>query len=175
MTAIVDYISEMVQKTSDKISDVIGAELFYSYGHILEINNSFSSCSNTEDFRKQKYPVILLLQDFAEKMGIDQTIETQVKLQILIIAESDKNYSAADRYAKVFKPVLYPIYETFIKILNKDGRLVTPYSGVPHEKIDRPLLADAFVETTKGKAKFFNDFLDAIEIRNLQITILKTY
>jgi hypothetical protein len=174
MITVVDYIGEIVQKTSEKVKNVISSDVFYQFGHITEINNTFSSYSKTEEFRKQKYPAILLLQDFAEKMSIDQTIETQVRLQLLIVAASTQTDRAAERYIKVFKPVLYLIYEQFIKMLNKDDRLNTPYSGVPHEKIDRPLVSGAWVETTNGKANLFNDHLDAIEIRNLQLIILKT-
>lgn len=175
MVAVVDYIGEVVKKTSEKVNNIIGSDVFYQFGHITEINNTLQSYSKTAEFREQKYPAIFLLQDFAEKMGIDAKTETQVKLQLLIVAGSDKNYRAADRYEKVFKPILYPIYDTFIKTLNKDGRhLDVPYDGISHEKIDRLLLSDALVETTKGRANLFNDHLDAIEIRNLQLTILKT-
>jgi hypothetical protein len=173
MIAVVDYIGEIVQKTSDRLSQVISSGVSYRFGTAIEFSSRLSGISGAMGFKEQNYPAIFLLQDFVEKMGVDADTETQVKLQLLIVAGSDQNYCAADRYERVFKPVLYPIYETFIKILNKDSRLNIPYSGASHEKIDRPLMAGSLEETTKGKVDLFSEQLDAIEIRDLLITFLK--
>jgi len=173
MIAVVDFIGNVVKTASLLTQKEIGKEVFYQYGHIREINETLTSYSKTEEFRKQKYPAIFLLQDFAEKMGIDEQYETKVSLQLLIVSGSATEYRSADRYEKVFKPILYPIYSNFIKSLGQNPDLMKSYNGFPHEKIDRPLVSGALVETTKGVANLFNDNLDAIEIRNLNLIILK--
>lgn len=174
MIAVVDYIGGIVAQTSEKVKPVIGSDVFYKFGHIREIANVLQLDSKTEEFRAQKYPAIFLLQDFAERKGTDMEVETEATLQLLIVAGSTKDDRSADRYRKVFKPILYPIYEAFITTLNSDTRLLTAYSGVPHEKVDRPLISGALSEPTTGSNKnLFNDHLDAVEVRKLNLKILK--
>lgn len=173
MIAVVDFIENMVKKTSEAVQATIGKEVFCQYGHIGEINNTLTSYSKTTEFSEKKYPAIFLLQDFPEDKGKDSEIELQTKLQLLIVAESNKDYRSKDRYVNVIKPILYPIYEEFFNQLNKSDMLLKSYNGFPHTQIDRPLVSDALVETTKGKANLFNDHLDAVEIRNLELTFLK--
>jgi hypothetical protein len=174
MTAIVDFIGSVVNKTSLSVQKGIGKPVFYFFGHTMEINNTLSSYSATDEFRNQKYPAIFLIMDFAEKRDTKPDVEVETMLQLLIVAESAKDDRAADRYEKVFKPVLYPIYETFIKKLQCDSRTWTPLSGlISHEKIDRPLISGLQVKVVNGTKNLFNDCLDAIEIANLQLTILK--
>jgi hypothetical protein len=174
MTAIVDFIGTVVDKTSLAVQQRIGKPVFYFFGHPMEINNTLSSCSATEAFRNQKYPAIFLIMDFAEKRNTHPDVEVETMLQLLIVAESTIDDRAADRYGKVFKPVLYPIYETFIKKLQNDSLVWSPLNGfIPHEKIDRPLISGLQVKVGNGIKNLFNDCLDAIEIANLQLKILK--
>jgi hypothetical protein len=174
MIAIVDFIGSIVGKTSVAVQQAIGKEVFYFFGHPIEINNTLTSYSATDTFRKQKYPALFLFMDFAEKRNRQQGIEVETTLQLLIVAESNKDDRACDRYAKVFKPVLYPIYEQFIKKLQNDSSVWCPLNGfIAHEKIDRPLISGMQIRTVNGMKNLFNDHLDAVEISNLQLTILK--
>jgi hypothetical protein len=174
MIAVVDFIGSIVGKTSVAVQKAIGKEVFYFFGHTIEINNTLSSYSKTPDFCEQKYPAIFLIMDFAEKRNAKQGIEVETTLQLLIVADSNKDDRAVIRYEKVFKPVLYPIYEKFIKTLQNDSSVWCPLNGfIPHEKIDRPLISGMQVRTTNGTKNLFNDHLDAIEVSNLQLTILK--
>jgi hypothetical protein len=175
MIVIVDFIKSIVSKTSLAVQKKDGKPVFYFFGHPIEISNILSSYSATEEFRKQKYPAICLMMDFAEKRNPKLVIEVEATLQLLIVAESNKDDRVADRYEKVFKPILYPIYETFIKQLQKDSNVWSPLNGfIPHEKIDRPLISGMQVKTINGIKNLFNDHLDAIEISNLHLTIFKT-
>jgi hypothetical protein len=174
MIAVVDFIRSVVNKTSLAVQKDIGKQVFYFFGHTQEINNTLSSYSNTEQFRKQKYPAISLIMDFVEKRNPRPGIEVETRIQLLIVDGSNKDDRAADRYEKVFKPILYPIYENFIKQLQNDSNVWTPLNGfIPHEKIDRPLISGLRVNTPTGDKNLFNDHLDAIEINKLQLTILK--
>jgi hypothetical protein len=173
MITVVDLFRHIVGKTSDKVKDVIKSDVFYQFGHIAEINNTLKSYSATAEFSKQKYPAIFLLQDFIEQKLENPAIETQVNLQLLIVAASDKSYRASERYEKVFKPVLYPVYETLIKVIKQDSRLINEYGNIPHNKIDRLLISGFQMKTQSGTANLFSDYLDAIEINNLKLTIKK--
>jgi hypothetical protein len=171
MIAVVDIIGDLVRATSAQVLKQHGFEVFYQYGHIREISQTLQSYSATDEFRSKKYPAVFLLQDFAERRGAKYG-EASVRLMLLIVAESSNAYRSPERYEKVIKPTLYPIYEELMRQIRKDVRLRVPYEGAPHDKIDRPFLSNALVEnTTKGEALLFNDHLDAIELRSLELSI----
>jgi hypothetical protein len=171
MIAVVDLFGDLVAKTSALCEKSIGTKVYYKFGHITEIDNTLVSYSATDEFRKQKYPCVMLLQDFLERKNTNTQLETEVNLQLLIVSESNKDWRSADRYTNVFKPVLYPIYETLIKVISKDGRLQNSYGPISHNKIDRPLI-NGFQIVVRGATKnLFNDCLDAIEINNLTLKI----
>jgi hypothetical protein len=176
ITTVVDFIGSMVAKTDVCLKKHTSLEVFYQYGHVNEIEAILRSYSETEDFRKQKYPAIFLLTDFLERKGGNPDYETEAMLQLLIVAASGKDYRTAERYEKVFKPVLYPIYEVFMKQLKNDSRVVTKqYGELPHTKIDRSLVSGFQLKTQGGKTgNLFSDHLDAIEVNNLNLVIKKT-
>jgi hypothetical protein len=179
MIAVVDLIGDIVAKTSNRIKQSSTNEIlqekgvFYQFGHIKEINNILVSFDKTTEYKKQKYPAILLLQDFIEKTVTKAPYVRQANLQLLIVAGSTSNNRTSQRYEKVFMPVLYPIYETFMKVLRNESRLYWEYGDIPHIKIDRPNIS-GFTIRQQGETKnLFSDFLDAIEINNLNINIKK--
>ncbi|MDR1155073.1 MAG: hypothetical protein LBL04_10190 [Bacteroidales bacterium] len=176
MINVVDVICEIVGKTSAVVEKSTGKKVFYQYGNIIELDGILQSYSNsTKEFREQKYPAIFLLTDFRERRNSHPDYETEAFLQLLIVEGSMKEYSTADRYGKVFKPVLHPIYEAFIKQLEKDSRIVKQKYGVlPHDFINRSLISGFELRTQSGKTKnLFSDYIDAVEINNLNLIILK--
>jgi hypothetical protein len=176
MINVVDVIGEVVGKTSTAIEKSAGKKVFYQYGHIIELDEILRSYSNsTKEFREQKYPAIFLLTDFLEKRDSRPDYETEAFLQLLIVAGSVKDYRTADRYREVFKPVLHPIYEAFIKQLEKDSRILKQkYGLIPHDFINRSLISGFQLRTQTGTTKnLFSDFIDAVEINNLNLIILK--
>jgi hypothetical protein len=179
MITVVDFFADTVRKTSDRVKTLITDEkiketgVFYQYGHIEEIKNVLNAMSQTAAQRTRKYPAILLLQDFVERKSYQMHIETEVNLQLLIVMGSDTNYPASARYDKVFKPVLYPVYDSLMKSLYRDSRLATEYGGIPHNKIDRPNISGFQIRIQGKTEQLFYDCLDAIEINNLNLKIKK--
>ncbi|MDR1347354.1 MAG: hypothetical protein LBJ63_02840 [Prevotellaceae bacterium] len=180
MMAIVDLVGDIVARASEAVKKVIADEtvretgIFYQYGHLNDINNILKSYSNTAEYRAQKYPAVFLLQDFVETCVQSMTVEKQVNLQLLIVASSNRDYRAAERYEKVFKPVLYPVYDCLIGTIKRDKRLMLPYGDIEHTKIDRLLISGFQIRTQTGQTgNLFADFLDAIEINNMKLIIKK--
>ncbi len=140
---------------------------FYKYGHRLEIVNSLLEKDKDKVYKYQKYPLIALRMDFDEVPGPlwDFT------LNIAIVMLTDKNYSSQQRYERVFKPILYPLYEAFLRQLKDVGHFYWEGESLiipPHTKTDR-----LFYGTTGAEgndAYLFNDPLDAIELTNLKIS-----
>jgi hypothetical protein len=180
MIPAVDLFADIVNKTSEKVKEIISDEkvkqtgVFYQYGHITEIKNVLNTLSQTTAQREKKYPAILLLQDFSERKSYQMNIEAELSLQLLVVMGSHKDYPIRIRYDRVFKPILYPVYDCLIKVLNRDSRLATDYGGVPHNKIDRPNISGFQIRVQGKTEQLFYDCLDAIEINNLNLKIKKT-
>lgn len=141
---------------------------FYDYGHRQEIANKLTA-KDSEDapFKYQKYPLIALRLDTEEERDGKMI---HFNLNIAIIASTDPLYSSNERYDKVFKPVLYPIYSEFIRLLGEIGLFTWGNGQIepPHTKIDRLYWGTAGSEG--NESNIFNDSLDAIEILNLKLS-----
>ena len=177
MINVVDVIGRIVGKTSNAVEKRIGKRVFYQYGNIVELDEILQSYSNsTKEFREQKYPAIFLLTDFRERRNSNPDYETEAFLQLLIVESSVKDYRTADRYEKVFNTVLHPIYEAFIKQLGNDSQILKQkYGLIPHDFINRSLISGFTLRTQSGATRnLFSDFVDAVEINNLNLIILKT-
>ena len=139
---------------------------FYMYGHRLDIANRLLQKNNDKVFKEQKYPLIALLMDFPEHIANGMAI---YDFHIAILHLTDANYTIEDRYTKVFKPVLYPLYESFMVQLRKVGKYtwVGDIDKANHTKTDRPFWGTVY---DQGNSKYiFNDRLDALEITDLRI------
>ncbi len=144
---------------------------YYKYGHRLEIANELLEQDKDKVFKYQKYPLIALRLDTLEPPEGGLTTHS---LNIIIVTLTDKNYKTAERFEKVIKPVLAPLYDRFIIELADSGLFTwEPWQkGVPpHTVIVRPYWGTAGQEG--NAAHLFNDPLDCIEIRGLEINSKK--
>lgn len=139
---------------------------YYMYGHRLEIANRLLEKEQDKIFKYKKYPLIALRMDFPEDVydGL-----WHFDLNIVLLAFTDKNYNTEERYEKVFKPVLYPLYQAFLKQIKDSGLFM--WDGAqnvpPHTKVDRPFWG--IEEREKNSKYIFNDPLDGIELINLRL------
>lgn len=140
---------------------------FYDYGHRLEIAQKLLSKKEGKVFTYSKYPLIALRLDIPEEVSSGFIHYT---LNLGIYAFTNKNYTTQQRYEHVFKPILYPLYDSFFQKLYESGLFswdIKDLERPPHIKIDRPFWGTPSEE--KNEANIFNDPLDAIEIINLKI------
>jgi hypothetical protein len=113
--------------------------------------------------------LIVLRLDIIENV---RGIMVDYQLNLAILSHTDKNYTSEERMEKVFKPVLYPLYEKFLKALYNSGLFGWDRRTleVPsHTKIDRPYWGTQSA-TGNNLRNTFSDPLDAIEILNLRVT-----
>lgn len=149
--------------------DINGLYPFFKPGHRLEIATSLTEKDKDPVYKLQKYPLIALKYDTTEDNA--GSLLTAFDLNIAIITYTQENYSLEERKANVFKPVLYPLYESFLRNFKKVGlfywsshNLKTP----PHNKIDRPFYG---TESRESNVKLlFQDPIDAIELTNLKFS-----
>lgn len=141
----------------------------YHYGHPIEIINLFKQASHAESYKYDQFPAICLMQDFPEKFT-DSGFEREVELNVVIVTDTKREYEASERYSLIFTPLLYKIYDKFIDELAASTYIAG--SSFEHTKYDRLYWGKTGLYGNQGN--IFNDFIDAIELENLKLRILKT-
>ena len=139
---------------------------YYIFGRRLEISNRLTEKNLDRVYMFKKYPLVALRLNVPEERN--NGVITY-NLNIGIFAFTDKETNSEERIEKVFKPILYPMYERFKVALRKSGLFMWEgdQSEPPHTKIDIPFWG---LSGSEGNTKYiFSDPLDCIEIQNLQI------
>jgi len=175
---LVDIFKSLVEKVSAaQLGSLQSFEptitgVYFMHGHPLDIRKRLLEKNATNEERAKKYPLIALFQDFVEKN--DVTGITTVNLQLIMGYYSEKDYFIEDRYNKIIKPILYPIYDEFLtQIANNVLFTVSQPHQIAHKKIDRPHWGNAGTYGTDSY--IFGDVLDALEIRDLELKYEKGY
>lgn len=146
--------------------------VYFQFGHYIEILKILTQKDNSVNNKDSKYPLIWLVMDFPEKYGPSIAGYCALpKVDILIAMPTLPDISTAERITKNFTPRLYPIYEKLLDKIAVSGLFKEQSAReLVHEKIDRPYwgLQDVL---GNGDSNLFNDFIDAIQIRGLQLTV----
>lgn len=166
MNVIVDDIKAVVKRMNE--SEIFcdpKREIYYLYGTPRYIANKLLEKDDDRVHKYQKYPLVALFLGTAEDHE-DGVIKYSLRVGFY---EFSTNEDIDTRYDKVFKKVLYPIYESFLTELNDSGLFLWPGDLLQpdHIKVDRPFWG---TEGQQGnEAYIFNDPLDGLELHQLQI------
>ena len=170
---IFDEIVTSVRNDTDKpgVGVIQAASPYYMFGHPKEIINMLLKKDKHDVQKYNKYPLIALFQDFTEGIGEDQFVSSSVDdLNLVIVMNTSQDYTAKNRYDNTFRTVLYPLYDLLIKHIEQSGWFKDVGPGlVPHDKIDRLYWGRSGLYG--NEANIANDFIDAIEIQNLQLNM----
>jgi len=151
----VEYNNRYIQKAN-----------FY-YDNIVNVGLSLNAADRTATTRINKYPAVILLSSVRETHRVDGSV--LLKPQILIVSDSKRDWLLTERQINVYKPILYPITENLLSMLNR-------YNYKEFVKYDRDRISGALKEasTEAGLTSLFNDSLDGIELREGTLVIRKT-
>jgi hypothetical protein len=174
----IDNATEIHVSTPDKLtasykannSGTLTAILVFDHGHPMEIVNTIQQYTQHDTLKFEVFPRICLFHDFEEKI----TFEKVVSLNLVIVTDTAPEYSAPQRYTYSFDPILTPLYDLFIRQLAYSPNIQTTEGNnyFKHSKWDRLYWGkDGLYGNT---ANIFNDFIDAIEINNLEFKIIET-
>lgn len=178
---IEDIIGENVQATSDVILPTIKAneiavfgstliqQIRYSKSSFDELIETLSQADKSGDERFNKYPLVHLIQDITTDRGGDAGVYGTANLNIIFAHQTVQTYKMDDRDAKVFKPVLWPMYYEFMEQLKKSSWIFGTWDTTGefrHRVIKRAFWGNRQLQ---GAKNILNDFVDAIEIQNLQV------
>lgn len=171
---IVDIFRDIVAATSAVLLtdlqavDPLISGVHYDYGHYNDVRERL--VAKDQSAKTEKYPLVVLFEDYKISHGqVGLTGIASLKLIILYI--SKKDITRQQRETNVFRPILYPIYNEFLRQIKLSGKfMVASVDQIKHDQINRPHWGDPELYGNKGY--LFNDVLDGIEITNLE---LKTY
>lgn len=167
----VDMFEKVVVKMrgtfDDTFDETFGSGApYYMYGHPLEVANRLLKKDTAgASVKHKKYPLIAVIMDMEEDFVNEMY---KYNAHVLILMKTEGKYETPERYTKVIKPILYPIYFKLLDGLRKSGDFTWSGGKYPeHKKFDRPLYGT--VGANKNFKNIFNDPLDAIELVDLKI------
>ncbi|MEI7792658.1 MAG: hypothetical protein WCI57_04210 [Candidatus Berkelbacteria bacterium] len=164
---VYDQMREIVATTATKS----GIAVFYQFGSPMEIISNLRAMTGDPTQEERKYPLIALFTDYDEEQGRFPGIESEVSLNFIIAMLTDSKYSSEERAAINFKPTLYPIFDAFI-----DSIFLSGYYEVQNQQKMRRRKTDHFSWGKNGlytiEGNVFEDLIDAIEIQNLQLSVI---
>lgn len=129
----------------------------YQYGYVRELNETLIAFSKTPTFEVLKFPLIWVAQPFTIQRGKLGWYGTVKGGRIFFIQQSTKTKKAKDRMTDVFKPLLYPMVDEFLRQLKRSpafsiGELAT----LEYKMTDRYYWGE-------GQQSVLNDVIDCIE------------
>lgn len=142
----------------------------YQHGSKIELIETLAQMDKSPDARFEKYPLVYLVQDFTEDRGKDSAVYAEVSLNIIIAHQTKADYKISNRMEKVFKPVIYPIYEQLLKYIAKSKWIHEAHKDtIRHRKTDRAYWGRRSVGG--NDANKLSDYLDAMELENVALKI----
>lgn len=162
---IVDIFDDIITNVRAKYDTILNKEPYYLFGHPLEIINVLSEKTKNDTLKFEKFPLVALFQDFDESKEVPGQVSS-ANLRLVICTDTKPEYSSVERYTNSFKTVLYPIYELLIDEL-RVNKFIKSHS-FSYTKTDRLYWGKQGLYGNDGN--IFNDFIDAIEITNLNLS-----
>lgn len=142
--------------------------VYYMHGHPAEIVARLQQKLKIDSEKLKRFPLIMLLHDF-EILRNSPTQYGTAAVNVIIAALTQPELNSEERYTKTFKPILYPIYNQLLHQLGRSTYFNNAQAMVKHTQIDR--LYWGRTGLYGNQANMFNDYLDAIELRGLELTI----
>lgn len=112
--------------------------LNYQIGYVSELNQTLQQFARTKTYAEIKFPCFWFAQPFSMFRGESGWYASLTDMRAFIIMETGKNYKALERMEKVFKPVIYPIYNEWLIQLKKHPAFFVPQTSLlQHKIVDR--------------------------------------
>lgn len=168
MSDILVNIPAVFGQVVTNVATKLNRQIFYDYGKLKEIVRRLIAKGGGKT-TKEKYPLVWLVFNYGEDYGDTDEYCKLEDITIMICELSDDKMSTPERIAAKFIPTLYPIYQAFINELGDSGLFDhTGEIDFKHRKIDCPFWNE---DMKAGDNNQFADFIDAIQIRGLKLTV----
>lgn len=179
---IIEILADVVRQTSEgctlvvpdyngNLSEIACPEINYTFGNAQYVKDRLDELSRTESGNAMKFPLIALFCPFVERRD-SRDYYSKAKVKILIAHSSKREWSNEQRLETSFVNVLRPIYRSFLKALQEDGRFEFVFDDVvPHEYSENYSYGRYGAYTGTGDA--VSEVIDAINISNLELYVKK--
>lgn len=159
-------LNKIFEDVVKRVSNRYGSNVSYLFGDWAYISNQLTLWSKSPKTSYLKFPIICLYSPFVE----DRTgTETKSSLDFIIMINTLKTYTNEEREKTSFEQVLRPIYHLFIDEIKRDNSIKSSYNGIiPHSYSENYRYGRIGVIGEDGKP--FHDFIDAIEIKEMNLT-----
>lgn len=163
MTSVNEVIRDVVKRVSERY----GSNVSYLWGDWEYISNQLELWSQSKKKAPFKFPIICLYSPYTEDK---REKDSKVQLEFIIMVNTLKDYTNEERESVSFEQVLRPIYRLLMEELAGDRNFVRNYRDiVPHRYTENYRYGRVGVAGPNGKP--FRDFIDAIEIKDVELTI----
>lgn len=140
----------------------------YQYGPYKEVFDNIVQMTKSNVTSVKKYPLVWLVMPTFERMS-SLDMYTVSPIRMIIARWGNKTDKTPTRYEKNFKPFLYPIYLELLNQFYLDKRIMSRQpTDFSHTKIDWPYWGGDQPTTDEN---LLSDYVDAIEIKNLELKI----
>lgn len=168
---VVMSVAKQFRKLAPLVSEALERTVYFEAGHYADVTKRLQLKGDAiEETTREKYPLVWLVMDFEEKFGNPDIYCELPNAQIIIANNTQMHYTQAERDALIFEPILYPIYSELLYQL-KESSLFSISPLYAHSKTDRPYWGGQ--ESGNSERNLFNDMIDAIQVRGLNIKVLK--
>lgn len=167
MATIVSRVSTALT-TKLKLTDPKIQGVWYEFGTRLEIIETLSQKSGNDIYKFRKYPLVCLFTDISYSLGNNANDTAELKLNMAIIYGTKATFKAKDRLEKNFKPIIMPIYDELLRQISLDGKMFLNASATVNIRHTTQRKYYWGTQPIDG-ANVFNDFVDGLEIDNLEL------
>lgn len=169
ITNVVNVLGDIVANVRAEYDATNNEKPYYLHGHPLEIISTLQEYTSIASLKLKKFPLIALFEDF-ESTGEDGIFLTKAKLNVFIITDSLQKYKAPERYVNTFDAVLTPLYQLLEKYLRESNLIYLQENKPIGTPINHLYWGRNGLYGNDGNV--LNDFVDAIEIKNLEFNVL---
>jgi len=107
-------LTDEMQLIADAVKAELGLPVLnYQYGYVEELNETLQQWERDPVQQPLKFPLIWFAEPFTVNHDNPQLPYGEADFELFIINKSDQNWKASDRMANNYKPVIYPIYESW--------------------------------------------------------------
>lgn len=166
---IPELFRSIVAKVNTKFStrSVSPFNVYYDYGRYTEIDRRLMEKTLA---KHEKYPLIWLVIPITERFVDVGDLELR-NFQIIIATITKKESTTPDRYTENYIPFLWPVYDELINQIKISGYFTDLGGNVSHDKINQPYWDG---KDGQQQANMFQDFIDAIQLKNISLTVNET-
>lgn len=158
----------------ESMAEVAGCweDVNFIYGHQTEITEQLRVMSKDPEQRKKKFPLFVLYTDISVNHNRYDGYDGVV-LQMAVAHSTERKFTTPERKVKTFDPFLRPLLNYFFQALFQSS----VFAIVDEDKDVRVNIIERYFWGKNGLygnvGNVFEEYIDAIELQNLDLKIHK--